>query len=186
MRTRTFALALSVISLAAAGVLQACGGDSSSNDAPVDAGRDVADTGRPDTGPLEEEDAATCDLSADLTKQIVDASIADGASTMGICVGCAKAKCGEPIDDCNKNCQCQELTAAALDCYGRTGNVLACAGPFAGAGVSKETQQTAFELIGCIQSSCKEECATEEFNPQDAGPDGDAADGDASDAAGNN
>lgn len=170
MRTRFFFLAASVTSLAAAAVAQGCGDTESTSSPAADAGADVAaDTGaKKDSGPPGEEDAATCDLSHDFTKDIPDADIADGASTTGICVGCATANCKKFIDECNTNCQCQGLAGQALECYAKTANVIGCAGQFANSKVTKETQTTAFGLFSCLNEACKEECQTEQFN--DAGP----------------
>lgn len=177
-RTRFFFLAASVTSIAAAAIAQGCG-ETETTSTPADGGADVAlDTGKKDTAPPAEEDAATCDLGHDFTTDIPDASIADGASTTGICVGCARANCKKFVDACNKNCQCQELAAKALDCYAKTGDAIGCAGQFASAKITKETQNTAFGLFSCLQNDCEQECATEEFT--DGGGDAnvkDAADG---------
>lgn len=178
MRTRLFFLAASVTSIAAAAVAQGCG-ETETTTSPVDAGADVvADTGpKKDSAPVE-EDAATCDTSQDFSKDIPDAEIADGASTTGLCVTCAQANCKKFIEDCNKNCQCQELAGDALECYAKTSNIIGCAGQFASSKITKETQTTAFGLFSCLDEECKQECQTEQFG--DGGPDGgpkDAGDG---------
>ena len=174
MGARFFLVAGSIGLVAAAFVIQACGETEPTTAPAPDSGADVAvaDTGQKEAAPVD-DDAATCDISADFTKQIPDASIADGASTSGICLQCAQAKCKAQLDDCNTDCPCQELAADGLDCYLKnTSNPLVCAGNFTGVG--DETQQIGIALIGCISSGCKVECATESFQPNDAGSDADA------------
>lgn len=170
MRTRFFFLAASVTSIAAAAVAQGCG-ETETTSTPTDGGADVAaDTGRRDSAPPVEDDAAPCDTTKDFTKDIPDAEIADGASTTGLCVACANANCKQFIDECNKNCQCQELAGEALECYAKTANIVGCAGQFASSKITDETKATAFSLFSCLNEECKEECQTEQFN--DAGSDG--------------
>lgn len=174
MRTRFFVLAASVTSIAAAAVAQGCG-ETETTSTPADAGIDVADSGRKEAAPPIEEDASPCDTTADFTKQIPDAAIADGASTTGICVACAQKNCKQYIDDCNKNCECQGLAADALECYAKSsGDLVGCLGKFASSTPSKQTQQTGVGLFTCLNGSCKDECQTEALNP-DAGDAGDAA-----------
>lgn len=177
MRTRLYVLAGSVFSLAAAAVAQGCG-DTETTDTPsADAGADVTDSGKKDVVVPVEEDASPCDTSADFTTEIPDAAIADGASTTGICVGCAQKNCQKYIDDCNANCECQGLAAEALECYATSsGDIVGCLGKFASASPSKATQQTGIGLFSCLNGSCKDECQTEALNP-DAGDAGDAGDG---------
>ena len=174
MGARFFLVAGSIGLVAAAFVIQACGETEATTDPAADTGADVAvaDSGQKAAAPGD-DDAATCDLSADFTKKIPDASIADGASTSGICLQCAQAKCQAQLDDCNTDCPCQELAAEGLDCYLKNAsNPLACAASFTG--VDDDTQQIGFALIGCINSGCKKECATDSFQPTDAGSDADA------------
>jgi len=174
MGARFFLVAGSVGLVASAFLIQACGETESTPDTAGDSGADVAvDSNVADTAPPAEEDAATCDLSADLTQGIPDAAIADGASTSGLCLQCAKTKCAAQLDDCSQECACQELLTVGLDCYLKnTSNPLACAGNFTG--VDQNTQQIGLALIGCISGGCKEECATESLLPNDAGSDADA------------
>ena len=181
MRTRIYLLAASLTSIAAALVAQGCG-ETETTATPEDAGRDVVDAGRRDAPAVVDEDSGPpCDTSADFTDEIPDAAIADGASTTGICVGCAKDNCKKYIDDCNVNCQCQELAGQALECYAKTsGDIVGCLGQFASAKPSKQTQQTGTGLFSCIESNCKDECQTEALNPDggdpgDAGTDADAS-----------
>lgn len=179
MRTRFFFLAASVTSIAAASVAQGCG-ETETTTSNGDAGADVAtDTGpKRDSAPPAEDAEPPCDTSEDFSKDIPDAEIADGASTTGICVGCAQKNCKSFIDDCNANCQCQELAGKALECYAKTANIIGCAGQFASGSITDETKTTAFGLFSCLNEECKDECQTEQFG--DGGPDGgikDAGDG---------
>ncbi|MDF2692525.1 MAG: hypothetical protein K0S65_908 [Labilithrix sp.] len=164
MGARIFLVGTGVSLIAAAFVIQACGETEPATVAPVvDSGPDVVDTGAPDTGPKVEEDSGGCDTTADFTSKIPDASIADGATTSGICLQCAHTKCGPQLDDCNTDCTCQGLAGEALDCYLKnTTNPIVCAGSFTG--VDTNTQQLGLALITCISSGCKEECATEAFD----------------------
>lgn len=178
MRTRLFVLAASVTSLAAAAVVQGCGDteETPATTSSADASADVTDSGKKDVVTVE-EDSSTCDTSADFTKQIPDASIADGASTTGACVGCAVKNCKKYIDECNQNCECQGLAADALECYATSGgDIVGCLGKFANASPSKQTQQTGIGLFTCLNGSCKDECQTEALNPDagDAGADADS------------
>jgi hypothetical protein len=177
MRARIF-LVIGAISLnAVAFVLQACGETEPAavSNSTADSGADVVDSGsaKPDSASSPaDDDAATCDLSADFSTKIPDASIADGASTSGLCLGCAKANCNAEVTACNQDCPCQELASSALDCYLKnTANPILCAGNFTG--VDTNTQQLGFAIISCLQDECKAECATESF-VGDAGKDADA------------
>lgn len=178
MRTRLFFLAASVTTLAAAAVAEGCGDTetpATASDAGVEA---AADTGAPkkDSSIPVEDAEPPCDTTKDFTNDIPDASIADGASTTGICVACAQDNCQKFIDDCNANCQCQELAGEALECYAKTANIVGCAGQFASSKITKQTQNTALGLFSCIDEKCKDECQTEQF--ADAGTDA-ASDADA-------
>jgi hypothetical protein len=171
MAARIFLVSTGVCLMAAAFVIQACGDDSEgTTPAPVaDSGADVVDSGPADTGPDVEEDAATCDLSADFSSKIPDASIADGATTSGVCLQCAHAKCGAELTACNTNCDCQDLAAKGLDCYLKnTSNYLVCASEFAGVGT--DIQNLGLALIMCISSGCKTECATAALQPDGGQP----------------
>jgi hypothetical protein len=173
MGARIFVVGGGLALVAAAFIIQACGGTEEPVAPGADGGgADVVDSAPPkDTAPPPEEDAAACDLSADFTNDIPDAAIADGGSTTGICVQCANSKCAAQIDDCNKDCPCQGIAASALDCYVKNpGNPTVCAAPFLG--VEDTTRDIGIALITCINSGCKNECATAQF--QDAGNDADA------------
>src|SRR5437588_9668241 len=122
MRVHAFLIGATVSLVAVMAGIQACGGDTSSGTTPTDAGNDVTlDTKPPPPPPPDDAgaDSATCDLSADFTTKIPDASIADGESTTGICIGCVEAKCKKDLDSCNQYCPCQSAAAKALECYAK-------------------------------------------------------------------
>ena len=175
MRSRLFILGCSGL-VAIAGIVEACGGDSTDTPAPVDAGNDVKEAGKDTAPPPPDPDAATCDLSADFTKNIPDAAIADGASTTGLCLQCAKAKCSGEIDACNKDCPCQGVADDALQCFIKNSNkstvelIQLCGGEFGN--VPAETQQIGFALGQCVLGKCKQECPAEvsDGGPKDGGP----------------
>lgn len=165
MRSRILVLGgvfgLSAIMLSA----QACGETEPAAVVESDSGADVDDSGQADVVTAD-EDAATCDLSADFTADIPDADIADGASTSGLCLQCAHRVCEAPIASCNANCTCQGLAGGALECFlHNADNPVVCAGDFMG--VDDETRNLGFALVMCIDAHCKSECATTSF--QDAG-----------------
>ncbi len=180
MRARIFFLAGAVTCLAAAFGVQACG--ETEEVKPVgapDSGADVAIGDAAKEAAPVEQDSATCDLSADFSDQIPDAAIPDSSTTTGLCLQCAKTSCKKAIDDCNQNCECQGVAGDGIGCVlanaGKSLQQIAaiCGGNFTG--VSTETQQLGFAVIGCLQSQCKDECATESFQPpSDGGTDADA------------
>jgi hypothetical protein len=160
MRARIFLGAGTVSFVAAAFVIQACGDtEEPVTQSTADSGPDVVvDAGPKEAAAEEKDSAAPCDTSADFTKGIPDASIADGASTSGICLGCATTKCKSQVDACRESCTCQEMAGGALDCYLKnTANPLVCAAGLSG--VDSETQQIGLAIIGCLNNACKEECA---------------------------
>ncbi|MBX3198516.1 MAG: hypothetical protein KF894_10320 [Labilithrix sp.] len=169
MGARIFVVMGGVALVGAAFAMQACGETEPAAEPVADAGLDVEDSAQPEAAPPVDEDAATCDLSADFTADIPDASIADGASTSGLCLQCAKDKCEAQITACNQDCPCQGVVGEALECYLKnTSNPFACAGSLAA--VDDNTRNLGIALIGCINSGCRDECATSSF--QDGGSDG--------------
>jgi hypothetical protein len=152
--------------------IQACGSTEEAS-AVGDAGVEAAADARPPVDsslPDVKDSAPACDPTRDFLKDIPDASIADGATTTGICVGCAKQKCKMDIDNCAKDCPCQNLASGALECYLKT-QAITCGAPFFNA--NADTRAIGLSLVGCIQEDCKDECAADSFNP-DAGDAGDA------------
>ena len=143
----------------AATIAQACGG----SDAAISS-TDPTDGGGGEAAPMQAgpPDSATCDLSSNLLDRIPDASIADGQSTTGVCLGCAQAACGDKIAACNTNCTCKDIAGGVLDCYARTSSAISCGGALISAPPTAQTIGLA--LFSCVSSTCKEECA-----PKDAG-----------------
>jgi len=109
-----------------------------------------------DAGSATPRDAATCDLSADFAERITDASIADGQSSTGFCLGCVVAKCTETIDTCDQTCECKAAMATALDCYAKTGSTTTCGARISDAGAAPKDLAT--KLFTCVNTSCQEEC----------------------------
>ena len=176
MRIRAFIFLAAAASVATGFAIQACGGDSVA-DPPADSGVQEtsvpADTGPKDTGAADVADAApACDPTVDITKGIPDASLADGATTTGVCLGCMKSDCAKETKACAEECGCQKIAKDGLDCYLKnTANPIVCAGNFTGAGITSKTQTVGLALIGCIRDKCGDECAASAFDP-DAGDGG--------------
>lgn len=170
MRIRFFIVGVSAVLFGGGFAVQACGGSQSDGTAAVDAGLDVVDATVKDTNAPDVKDAApACDTNADILKGIPDASIADGASSTGVCLGCAASKCKNEIDACKKDCACQGVAADALECYAKTQSI-SCAASFTS--VPKATQQIGFALAGCVSGNCDKECQASAL--LDAGSDADA------------
>jgi len=166
-------LAASASFVAAGFAIQACGGDTSADPPAVEAGvpeAGIADTGPKDTGADAKDAAPPCDPNADFTTKIPDASIADGASTTGLCAACAKTKCKTELAACNKDCPCQNLASGALDCFAKSQDLLKCGSGFFGA--NSTTQNIGLAMFDCIRDECNAECAADQFAP-DAGDAGD-------------
>jgi hypothetical protein len=158
-----FAL-LALFAFAALAAFTPACGSTTDDTAPTDAAGDVA----VDTGP---PDSATCDLSANLLDKIPDASIADGASTTGICLGCASANCGSFISQCNQSCPCQSAISTGLTCYVQhSDQPTVCVASFLG--VDPNIQTIGFSLVSCVQTKCDNECQASKFEDagKEAGP----------------
>lgn len=175
MRIRFF-LAFVSTSLVAAGFgIQACGGNSEDAANVADAAPEAtaAEAGPKDSSTADVLDARPpCDPTKDVLKGIPDASIADGSSTTGACLGCAKIKCATEISDCQKDCSrsaselgCQDLAGKALECYAKTQDLFKCAGQFASVG--NPTRGIGIALGSCVGQKCQTECGV----PSDAGAD---------------
>ena len=172
MRIRFFLTVVSAALFSAAFAIQACGSTTDDGAASADAASpDVFEAGIKDTSVADAKDAAPpCDTTADLTTKIPDASIADGASTSGVCVGCMKRVCPEALAACNMDCTCQGLAGDALNCFVKT-QAISCGAPFLGAGGA--TFDIGKQLLGCVSGGCANECAFSAFI-MDAGADADA------------
>lgn len=171
MRIRLF-LAVTSVGLFGAGfAIQACG--STTNDAvtTADAAPEAAvEASVKDSSVPDAKDAAPpCDPNKDILVGIMDASIADGASSVGLCLGCAKSKCSMEINACKMDCDCQAIAGGALECFAKSQSP-ACGAPFFS--TPKATQNIGIALAGCLQQSCPSECQTKQF--MDGGADADA------------
>jgi len=164
MRIRFF-LALASVSFVAAGfAIQACGGSSDSTADPAkDSGvaETAAETGPKDATVDTADAAAPCDPKKDFLADIPDASIADGASTTGICVGCVKAKCSTEVAKCGADCTCQQIAGSTLDCYAKTQDIIGCGSKLLS--VPAATRTVGIALFTCIQKDCNDECAASSF-----------------------
>lgn len=170
MRIRFLLVCVSAGLFGGAFAVQACGG-TANTDTPTDAGggADVVDASIKDTSVADVQDSApTCDTNVDILKSIPDASIADGGSSVGLCLGCAATKCKADIDACKKDCACQGVAGKALECFAKTQSI-ACAASFQSA--PKATQTIGFSLAGCLQQNCAADCQAAAF--ADAGDGGD-------------
>jgi hypothetical protein len=173
MRIRAFLFVAMACSASAGIAIQACGGTSEVTGTATDSGvvEAAAETGPKDAGQDVKDSAPPCDTTADPTAKIPDASMADGATTTGICVGCAKTKCAKEFNDCKADCPCQKVACDALDCYFKNpSNPLVCAGNFSS--VPAKTQSIGLALFGCLREDCNSECAADQFDP-DGGDGGD-------------
>ncbi len=174
MRIRFFLTVVSAALFGAGFAIQACG--STTNDAPAttaDSGADVFEASTPkDTSVPDAADAAPpCDTTADLTTKIPDASIADGASSSGLCVGCLKRVCPEALAACNMDCTCQGLAGDALSCFVKT-QAISCGAPFLNGGAT--TLAIGKQLLGCVAGGCATDCAFSQFTMDGGADSGDA------------
>ncbi len=162
MRIRFFLALASVSFVAAAASVQACGGSSDDGtptptptpDASV--AETSADTGTKDAATDTADAAPPCDPKKDFLAEIPDASIADGASTTGVCVACVKAQCSADVAKCAADCVCQSVAGDALECIAKGQDILACASGLIS--VPQATRTIGLGLFGCVQKSCKNEC----------------------------
>lgn len=133
----------------------------SSDDVPPSSNAaDAADSSTNDGGLVLEDAEVRCDPDASLLERIEDASIADGASTTGICAACLEEKCSYELAHCAQDCQCQGIVGDALQCYLTTQNI-ACLGRLTNYLVRQDTRGRALQLSGCARSSCAPECAVD-------------------------
>lgn len=151
--------------------MTACGADEVPVAPGPDASADVT-TGRSTFDAAEAEPA--CDPASDLFRKVHDASIGDGSSTTGLCLGCARGHCEQAIAKCTHDCPCQGIVSDALECY-LTTQQIGCAERLANIFVTPVTRSTALSLLGCVQTECPAECAVDGGGSVDAG-DGAATD----------
>jgi hypothetical protein len=151
--------------------IDACSSDDAT---PASDAADAADSSTNDGGLVLDDAEARCDPDASLLERLEDASIADGASTTGICAACLDVKCSYELAHCAEDCQCQGIVGDALQCYLTTQDI-ACLGRLTNYLVRQDTRSRALRLSGCASSRCATECAVDG---------GVAPDGSASDATG--
>jgi hypothetical protein len=158
MRARFFVLCVSAALFVAPLAVQAC----STSEGSADGVADAPESGVRETRPVELPDAEPpCDPKADLLRKVRDASIGDGASTTGICLGCARAKCAEAIASCTEDCPCQAIVGRSIECY-LTTQQIGCAIDLTDYLVTPKTRKYALALLGCVQSECPQECSVED------------------------
>jgi hypothetical protein len=170
-------LLCSFISIVPAAAIQACGGSSKVEGQPAgDSGAAHVVDGSLDakTDNTADAEGPSCDTSADFTKEIPDASIADGASSTGECLACTNAHCESAVAECNKNCLCQSVAGPALDCFLKnpTNLFLACGSKLGAAIGDPDARNAAGAIFTCVQSHCKTECALDALLPHDGGDGG--------------
>jgi hypothetical protein len=123
-------------------------------------------------------DGATCDLSADLTKEIPDAALDEaGTKSTGLCLACANkaSTCKAQIDACNGDCDCKGIAGDVLVCIAKGGSQIACASM--AASLPPAAQQIGIGLLQCVQANCAAECTPAgltDAGVKDAGQDADA------------
>ena len=174
MRVRHWILLGSVSMGLVGAALAGCGGSSDSGPA-TDAGADITtadvandtataqDTSVPpkDAAPSCVEDASIATISPP------DAAIADGASSVGVCLGCVKAKCSAELKACADDCPCNNAVEGAITCIFQGGSTTTCAGPIIG--LPGNSGQLGIGLAGCLIQSCTQEC--QPTPPKDGGTD---------------
>jgi hypothetical protein len=147
----------------------------SSDDAAPAEKVDAADASTNEGGiPLEDAEVR-CDPDASLLERIEDASIADGASTTGICAACLDERCSYELAHCAEDCQCQGIVGDALQCYLTTQDI-ACLGRLTNYLVRQDTRARALQLSGCARSACAMECAVDGGVAPDASVDASSTD----------
>jgi hypothetical protein len=159
MRIRNFMLVASSALVVTALMVQACGGDPEPTPAsPVDSGAaETAPSETADSG----GDAGTstpCDTTSDFLAAIPDASLADGATTSGLCIGCLASKCSAPVDKCGADCNCRAVVADVLDCFSQGGDLGSCFTSSVET-PSAATQALGLAILSCVSGTCKEACA---------------------------
>ncbi|AKU94423.1 hypothetical protein AKJ09_01087 [Labilithrix luteola] len=174
MRTRFLILGVSALFLTTGVAIVACGG---SEDTPpannVDAGDETPITSKPTDGGGDadagHDSGAECDTSKNFLDSIPDASLADGATTSGECMRCLQNSCNSTLKKCNGDCNCREVVSEALQCFlGGKGDMMSCA-MSSDTAPSSATQSVGLQIVGCVQSNCRKECAVDQLF--DAGPD---------------
>lgn len=122
-------------------------------DASKDVGLDTNSTGSDDAGP------EICQVDADLnTYAPVDASLADGATSVGKCLGCLQSSCPNQITACSGNCECQRASTEFIDCLASGDTYMNCGFALV-TGLPSAAQGVGRSLGLCALGSCMNECA---------------------------
>ncbi len=142
----------------------ACGGTSDSG--PRDAGQDVTaadqtapkDTGADTRDTSVPDSPAGCTADAALTAFAPpDASLADGATSVGICFGCVHSSCGPEVQDCADDCECNNAVLGAFGCVASGQPLATCAGAFTN--LPPSSLQVGQALGLCVIAGCRQACA---------------------------
>ncbi len=169
MRIRLFLVGTLVGSVALGLAVQACGSSADTdagteNEAGVDAGTAASEASTIDSGAKDSgsgDGGPPCDKSTDFLAGIQDASFADGATTTGICLSCAKTKCKTQVDACGNSCACRTTGADVLDCYLTTQDINTCG--FKLVVAPAEARTLGQDLFTCLGDECTTECAANEL-----------------------
>lgn len=156
VRSRFVVVFASVAVCASTLAIDAC---SSGDVAPASAADAAGDSARDVVVGVDDAEVR-CDPDASLLERVADASIADGASTTGICATCLDERCAYELAHCAEDCPCQGIVGDALQCY-LTTQALACLGRLTSYLVRQDTRARALQLSGCARSSCASECAAD-------------------------
>jgi hypothetical protein len=166
MRVRHFVLIVSAGMAGFAFAGQGCGGTSDSGPAGTDASvQDVTaadttqppkDTGAPDLGTPETapDNCPDADLA---NPNLPDASLADGATSVGECLSCVESKCQAEVTACNDtttDCSCKQLIYDFLSCVSGGKSIFSC-----GSSLVVGAPQTAQDLGLCVYGNCIKDCA---------------------------
>ncbi len=97
------------------------------------------------------EDASIATLSPP------DAALADGASSVGICLGCIKGSCNAELAACAADCPCNNAVQGVIGCVLKGGQILTCGAPILG--LPGNSSNLGLALGQCLAAGCQAECA---------------------------
>ncbi len=179
MRVRPWLFGVSSGLLLAGLTAAACGGTSVDGPAKADSGGAAQDAPidtmlppAPDTGADATQDDAgsMCSTDADITTAALpDASLGDGASSIGRCAACVQTTCKTELSACNDNCDCKGALVDFFTCYSGGSPILTCGASLIGLSGDARTLGQKIGLcidpafIGLPGDGCKVECAVSSF-----------------------
>ncbi len=146
----------------AGGFAVGCGSTTTDNPV-VDAGGDTSadvtlDQGAQDTGADVKDSGVACvEDSSIATLSPPDAAIADGASSVGICLGCIKGNCDTELNACAADCVCNNAVEGIIGCVLTGTAITTCGAPLAG--LTGNSQLLGLSLGQCLIGNCRAECA---------------------------